>query len=99
MTYKLVCCGNPNDISTWSNIPYYILQAASRDGLLVGGPKLIPSRLLFRRFLWNLSRLLFTGKPGGYQYSNSCINSLWAQAVSQGFSPNHTHKLRDQFPP
>jgi len=98
MTYQLVCCGNPNDISTWSNIPYYILHAASKNGLLVAGPSLDPSRLLFRRLLWNISRLILTGKPGGFQYSKSSVNSLWSQAISQGYSSTQNLQFLSHFP-
>ncbi len=77
---QLLCCGDATDLATWSNIPYFLLQAGQRQGLLRGGLKLDPLLLRRRRQLWNLAQLLRHGRPGGFQYSLPFTRALLAQA-------------------
>ncbi|MCX5930356.1 MAG: glycosyltransferase family 4 protein [Cyanobacteria bacterium] len=77
----LLCNGDANDPSTWSNIPFFTLQAGMEAGLLHGGLSLCPERLRSRRRIWNLAQLLRTGKPGGYQYSGAYARRLMDQAA------------------
>lgn len=71
--------GDPNDINTWSNIPYFFLRAGRRRGFLDGGLPLQPERLQVHRWAWNLWTLLRTGAYGGFQYSDLFLDRLWRQ--------------------
>jgi glycosyltransferase involved in cell wall biosynthesis len=73
--------GNPNDINTWSNIPYFFLQAGKQQGFLDGGLPLKPERLRLQRWAWNLWMLLRTGSYGGFQYSELFLNRLFDQVA------------------
>ena len=75
----LTVVGDPNDINTWSNIPYFFLRAGQRHGFLDGGVPLEPERLRVHRWAWNLWTLLRTGAYGGFQYSSYFLDRLWAQ--------------------
>jgi glycosyltransferase involved in cell wall biosynthesis len=90
----LMLVGDPNDINTWSNIPYYFLQAAQKDNFLIGGLPLKPARLKFWRLLWNLWQLLLTGQRGGFQYSNHFAQLLMAQVSL----PSEPIEIISQFP-
>lgn len=80
MNRQLLCCGDATDPATWSNIPFFFLQAGKASGLLDGGLALHPERLRGRRRLWNLAQLLCTGRAGGFQYSLGFTCQLLAQA-------------------
>jgi glycosyltransferase involved in cell wall biosynthesis len=77
---QLLCCGDATDLATWSNIPYFLLQAGLKQRLLQGGLALQPQQLRWQRRLWNLSQLLRSGKAGGFQYSQAFTRQLLAQA-------------------
>ena len=53
-TRLLLCNGDATDLATWSNIPYFLLQAGMQEGFLQGGLPLQPQRLSRRGRLWNL---------------------------------------------
>ena len=76
----LLCCGDATDLATWSNTPYFLLQAGLSQGWLQGGLKLQPEHLRRRGRLWNLRQWLRSGKAGGYQYSPGFTRALMAQA-------------------
>ena len=76
----LLCCGDATDLATWSNIPYFLLQAGFSQGCLQSGLKLQPEQLRWRGRFWNLRQLLSTGKAGGFQYSPGFTRALLAQA-------------------
>lgn len=97
MKRYLVCNGDANNLATWSNIPYFTLQAGHEAGLLDGGLSLQPERLRGRRRLWNLAQLLRSGKPGGYQYSESFNRRLLAQARAVD-DPGAPLALLSQYP-
>lgn len=80
MNRLLLCCGDATDPATWSNIPYFLLQAGLRNGLLQGGLKLQPQQLRWQRRFWNLAQLLRSGQPSGFQYSRRFTKSLFQQA-------------------
>ncbi|CAK6696900.1 glycosyltransferase family 4 protein [Synechococcus sp. CBW1107] len=80
MNHKLLCCGDATNLATWSNIPYFLLQAGLQNGLLQGGVPLWPERLRWQRRGWNLAQLLRHGKPGGFQYSRRFTRALLAPA-------------------
>jgi glycosyltransferase involved in cell wall biosynthesis len=76
----LLCCGDTTTLSTWSNIPYFLLQAGLIHGLFHGGLSLHPRQLRRQGFLWNLKQLITTAKAGGFQYSRTFTRALMAQA-------------------
>ncbi|QPN68604.1 glycosyltransferase family 4 protein [Synechococcus sp. CBW1006] len=80
MSRHLLCCGDATDLATWSSIPYFLLQAGQRQGILQGGLRLDPLRLRWRRQHLNLAQLLRQGKPGGFQYSRTFVSALLKQA-------------------
>jgi len=71
--------GDPNDINTWSNIPYFFMTAGQRRGFFDGGLPLKPEKLRAQRWGWNLWTLLRTGAYGGFQYSPYFLERLWGQ--------------------
>lgn len=71
--------GDPNDINTWSNIPYFFMKAGQRTGFLDGGLPLKPEKLKLQRWGWNLWTLLRTGAYGGFQYSPYFLDRLFDQ--------------------
>jgi glycosyltransferase involved in cell wall biosynthesis len=75
----LTLVGDPNQINTWSNIPYFLLKAGQIEGFLHGGIPLQPERLKLPRLLWNGWQQLMTGKHGGFQYSSTFLRSLFSQ--------------------
>jgi glycosyltransferase involved in cell wall biosynthesis len=81
--------GDPNDINTWSNIPYFFMRAGQRAGFLDGGLPLKPERLRVQRWIWNLWTLLRTGAYGGFQYSPYFLDRLFGQV--------DTDPERDEF--
>jgi glycosyltransferase involved in cell wall biosynthesis len=78
--------GDPNDINTWSNIPYFFMRAGQRRGFFDGGLPLKPERLRLQRWAWNLGMLLRTGSYGGFQYSEFFLNRLFDQVA---VDPDH----------
>ncbi|WP_255090471.1 MULTISPECIES: glycosyltransferase family 4 protein [unclassified Synechococcus] len=95
MNRQLLCCGDATDPATWSNIPFFLLQAGKASGLLDGGLALHPERLRSRQRLWNLAQLLRTGRPGGFQYSRGFARALLAQAH---LDPTQSLQLLSHFP-
>jgi glycosyltransferase involved in cell wall biosynthesis len=79
VTHYLAAIGDSTDLNTWSNIPYYLLQAGLDRHLISEGLPLKPEHLRFRRLLWNLSRPLLGSKPGGYQYTERFARRLLSQ--------------------
>jgi glycosyltransferase involved in cell wall biosynthesis len=75
----LAVVGDPNDINTWSNIPYFFLQAGQAAGFLHQGLPLQPQKLKVQRLLWNGWQQLTTGHHGGFQYSAPFRRQLFAQ--------------------
>lgn len=76
----LLCCGDATDLATWSNIPYFLLQAGLSQEWLQSGLKLQPEQLRWRGRFWNLRQWLSTGKVGGFQYSPGFTRTFLAQA-------------------
>ena len=77
---QLLCCGDATNLDTWSNTPFFLLEAGLKQGLLHGGLSLHPGKLRWWRRLWNLKQALVTGKPGGFQYSFFFTRQLLARA-------------------
>lgn len=74
--------GSVNDPLPWSGIPFHLLQAGKEAGLLDRGLDLeswVPA-LRTSRWWWNTSSVLSGGGSGGFQYSESFLDRLWAQA-------------------
>jgi glycosyltransferase involved in cell wall biosynthesis len=94
-TRLLLCNGDATDLATWSNTPYFLLQAGLKEGFLHGGLPLQPQRLRRRGRLWNLKQALTTGKAGGFQYSRCFTRALLAQAR---LSPDQPLALLSHFP-
>ncbi len=85
----LTVVGDPNDINTWSNIPYFFMRAGQRHGFFDGGVPLRPEQLRTQRWIWNLWTLFRTGAYGGFQYSPYFLDRLWGQV--------DTDPERDEF--
>ena len=98
MSHQLLCCGDATDLATWSNIPYFLLRAGKRQGLLQSGLVLRPERLRWQRRLWNLQQWVRTGRPGGFQYSRWFLSSLWRQALLPPLPENEPRRLVCHFP-
>jgi glycosyltransferase involved in cell wall biosynthesis len=90
----LTVVGDPNDINTWSNIPYFFMRAGQRSGFFDGGLPLKPERLWLQRWGWNLWTLLRTGSYGGFQYSPTFLNRLWGQVETDP----ERHEFVSHFP-
>ena len=76
----LLCCGDANDPTTWSNTPFFLLKAGKKSSLLQGGLSLHPERLKKQRRVWNITQGLRSGKAGGFQYSQVFSRALLAEA-------------------
>ena len=59
MKKYLICCGNSNNINTWSGIPFHLLSAAKELSIDLKGINLEPEKLSKYRLLWNLKQFLF----------------------------------------
>ncbi|MBD2459663.1 glycosyltransferase family 4 protein [Oscillatoria sp. FACHB-1407] len=94
MQRLLTLVGDPNQVNTWSNIPYFFLQAGKTQGFLHQGLPLNPEKLKLQRLVWNGWQQLTTGHHGGFQYSTAFLKSLFAQ-VSLGDQPT---ELISHFP-
>jgi len=68
-------------LRTWSNVPYFFLQAGLRNGLFEAGITLRPDRFRTRRLLWNASRPFLADMPRGFMYSHGYLKDLWATRV------------------
>ncbi len=98
MSHQLLCCGDATDLSTWSNIPFFLLQAGKSRGVLSSGLVLRPEQLRWQRRLWNLQQWLRSGRPGGFQYSNWFLRSLWKQAHLTPPSEDQCCRLLSHYP-
>lgn len=83
----LLCNGDATNLATWSNTPYFLLQAGRTAGVIDDGLRLDPGRLRGRRRLWNLGQALRSGRPGGFQYSQTFVRRLLAQAQLDPAAP------------
>ena len=79
MPAYLASIGDATDLSTWSNIPYYLLEAGLKNSLISVGLPLKPERLKVNKLLWNMTRPLLGSTPGGYQYSEQFARRLMSQ--------------------
>jgi glycosyltransferase involved in cell wall biosynthesis len=70
---------NPNG---FGGLPYHLVDAGRSLGVIEGGFPFRPDSLKTRisRGLWNTSMLLRTGRYGGFQYSDTFLNQIWASA-------------------
>jgi len=75
----LTVIGDPNQINTWSNIPYFFLKAGQKIGFFDAGLALRPEKLRVERLIWNLLEWVKTGERGGFQYSPFFLRKLFAQ--------------------
>src|SRR6266480_1879134 len=84
----LAVVGDANSPVTWSGIPYHFLQAGKAKGLFDEGLALSADSREWqaRRVSWNLMRLFQGDRRGGYQYSVTFLERLWAPVQ---------HKLSD----
>lgn len=76
----LAAIGDANDIRTWSGIPFHELQEGRRQGVIDAGLPLRADGRAWaaRRSGWNLASVLRGQGRGGYQYSVSFLERLWA---------------------
>jgi len=91
----LTLVGDPNDINTWSNIPYFFLKAAKEKEFIHEGLPLKPEKLKRDRVLWNLASLFLKGEKGGYQYSDHFLKRLFSQV---SLPTNQTVEFISHFP-
>jgi glycosyltransferase involved in cell wall biosynthesis len=80
---SLACLGNSGDIRTWSNIPYFFFQAASKIGFLTNTLDLMPPRYASQRRRWSLLAPLRLQRPGGYQYSRENLEAMWERVPEE----------------
>lgn len=82
MTKETYLCvlGDPNDIHNLSGLPYYMLQEGTAQGVLTGGLVLGSKGFAPRlgRWMWNAAQIATAGGVGGYQYSESFLERVWA---------------------
>lgn len=80
MTTYLAAVGDANDPRTWSGIPYHFLLAARDAGLVDEGLPLAYEGAAWRarRLAWNAVRPMLLERPGGFQYSPTFLERLWA---------------------
>lgn len=78
----LAAVGDANDPRTWSGIPYHFLLAAREAGLVDEGLPLTYEGPGWRarRLAWNALRPMTLDRPGGFQYSPTFLERLWAPA-------------------
>jgi glycosyltransferase involved in cell wall biosynthesis len=76
----LAAVGDVNDPTTWSGIPYHFLQAAKAEAIFDEGLPLAVEGIerQVRRWIWNAMSVLSGDRLGGYQYSVSFLETLWA---------------------
>jgi len=72
--------GDSNCPTTWSGTPFHLLEAGRAAGIFDVGLDLSVERKTWtvRRALWNLSTCLRGRRYGGYQYSTSFLERLYA---------------------
>jgi glycosyltransferase involved in cell wall biosynthesis len=72
--------GDAENPLTWSGIPYHLTQAGRAVGFITAGLPLDPGGRLWkaRRLAWNLAQVLLGDRKGGFQYSESFLDRLWA---------------------
>lgn len=76
----LTCIGDATSIHTWSNTPYFFLEAGKRAGFLDAGWQLDAKKLRWQRLAWNAWRKISHGERGGFQYSPYFLQQMLAQA-------------------
>ena len=72
--------GDATDSRIQSGLPFYLLEEARRQDLVVGALALTPTtsaRYRLHRAAWNATRLLTGNRPGGYVYSASGQELEW----------------------
>ncbi len=76
----LSAIGDPNDLHTLSGMPYYMLQEGLAQGVFAGCLQLGNNGFAthVRRWGWNLAQATTVGGVGGYQYSQSFLERVWA---------------------
>jgi len=74
--------GSANARTTWSGIPFHLLQAGVSAGMLDGGLDLVTdtTRIRLTRGLWNLALMARGRSRGGFQYTEGFLELLWAEA-------------------
>lgn len=75
----LTCLGDATSIDTWSNTPYFLLQAGKSAGFLDEGWRLDTKVLRYHRLAWNAARTMKRLEMGGFQYSQPFLRRLMAQ--------------------
>lgn len=80
----LTVIGDPHQVNTWSNIPYFFLKAGQNLDFMDTGLPLKPQKLRVKRLFWNLLSWLQTSETGGFQYSQGFLRQLFAQVKLNG---------------
>ncbi len=85
MKYKkdiyLAIFGNINCCNSWSGTGFYSLRSLREIYKNIYGLNLDTNtfRYKFNKILWNFYSLFFQRNLGGFQYSERCLNILWAE--------------------
>jgi glycosyltransferase involved in cell wall biosynthesis len=80
MSRRLIAAvGDVNEIESWSGIPYHLLEAGLGLGIFHEGLRLECDGLAVqgRRTFWNLSEWALGRGIGGFQYSDSFLETMW----------------------
>jgi glycosyltransferase involved in cell wall biosynthesis len=75
----LTCIGDATSVDTWSNTPFFFLEAGKSAGFLDDGWRLDTSALRYHRLAWNAARTMQRLEMGGFQYGPSFLRRLMAQ--------------------
>jgi glycosyltransferase involved in cell wall biosynthesis len=75
----LTVIGDPNQINTWSNTPYFFLKASQKVGFLDTGLSLKPEKLKTQRLIWNFLQWVQSREKGGFQYTPTFLKQLFYQ--------------------
>ena len=99
--FLLACIGDANDISTFSNVPFYILKTGIKEDLfdIHSGLELKPEKLFYKKIFWNISRYLKGYRHGGFQYSEIFARELMSQIdIPNGSSILSLHPMLPAWP-
>ncbi|WP_045835449.1 glycosyltransferase family 4 protein [Hyphomicrobium sp. 99] len=75
----LTCLGDATSIDTWSNTPFFLLEAGKSARFLDDGWRLDTKVLRYHRLAWNAARTMKRLERGGFQYSPSFLRRLIEQ--------------------
>jgi glycosyltransferase involved in cell wall biosynthesis len=75
--------GDNENPTTWSGIPYFLMEAGRRQNFLDGGLDLRVANFRSMRCWWQAGQFLRGAKPRGFQYSRRFLEELGNKAVAE----------------